>query len=173
VGPIERAARRAINPVSTRVTMLVQGRGLRRALGVRRGAAIPYGWAMWSGSAVAAHNATRPRLRIGRATARGQLAVPDVVGMTWADALEALARVGLAAVGADPVGPPLTAWPGFEGVVVDQRPKAGTVVRSGSAVALWIERGPGSAGVREPRRQHPTPPGASAMVDEETGESVG
>jgi len=31
MGPIQRAVRRVLNPISTRVTMLVQGAGTRRA----------------------------------------------------------------------------------------------------------------------------------------------
>jgi len=50
------------------------------------------------------------------------VAVADVIGLGWDDAIGVLHRVGLVAVGPDPDGPPPAAlgWPG--GVVVDQRP---------------------------------------------------
>ena len=99
--------------------------------------------------------------------------VPGVVGLSWDAARKVLHRVRLVAVGPDPDGLPLAAlgWP--DGVVVDQRPDPGAVLAVGSPVTVWIERGPGSAGVREPRRPRPAPRAASGMVDEETDEAVG
>lgn len=96
-----------------------------------------------------------------------------VVGLLWDDARTVLHRVGLVAVGPDPDGPPLAAlgWP--DGVVVDQRPDPCAVVPIGSSVTVWIERGPGSAGVREPRRPKPAPRAASGMIDEQTDEAAG
>jgi hypothetical protein len=47
------------------------------------------------------------------------------------------------------------------------------VLRAGSQVTVWIERGRGSAGVREPRRPRPSPRSAMGMLDEVSGESVG
>lgn len=79
--------------------------------------------------------------------------VPDVVGLSWADARDALHKAGLAAVNADPdVAPHVLEF----GVVMAQYPEPGTKLRPRSQVRLWVERGGGSAGVREPRRPHPT-----------------
>jgi hypothetical protein len=177
MGPIQRAVRRTLNPISTRVTMLVQGAGTRRAFRLRRREVWPetatYDWL----SASAPRPGSRPRsvkATAARAAAgRGEVVVPDVVGMLWDDARTGLHRIGLVPVGPDPDGRPLAelGWP--DGLVVDQRPGSGVVVPSGSAVMVWIERGPGSAGVREPRRPRPAPRMASGMVDEETGEAVG
>ena len=99
--------------------------------------------------------------------------VPNVVGMTFPRAREALMDTGLSAASPDPDGPPLTAlgWP--EGTVVDQSPEAGARVPPGSAVRLWLDRpGGGSAGVREPRRPKPGPRSARAVPDEFEGERV-
>ena len=144
MGPIQRAVRRALNPISTRLTMLVQGVGTRRALGVGRGHALPRGFATYSSSSPAR---TGWRPRIGRGSGRGraltapaarstgdggagQVVVPDLIGLSWDDAREVLHRVRLVAVGPDPDGPPLAAlgWP--DGVVVDQRPDPARCCRS-------------------------------------------
>lgn len=98
---------------------------------------------------------TSPEARAQRRKAK--VVVPDVVGMSWDDARHTLLRAGLGAAGEDPDGPPLAAlgWPNV--LVVDQIPEAGAKVPAGSQVRLWLERGGGSAGVREPRRPGPTP----------------
>jgi hypothetical protein len=150
MGPIQRAIRRALNPISTRVTMLVQGSGHRRVLRMGRQAAraggTTYGWA----SASAPRPESRPHIAGVRAApeavSSGDVDVPDVVGLNWETARSVLHEVGLVAVGPEPDGPPLAAlgWP--DGVVVDQRPGPGTVLPAGSPVTIWIERGPGSAG---------------------------
>lgn len=92
--------------------------------------------------------------------------VPDVVGLTFGEARSVLSGRGLVATDPDPDEPPLTAygWPG--GVVTDQSPESGSKVAAGSAVRLWIGRGGGSAGVREPRRPGPDPKGLRATRDE-------
>jgi hypothetical protein len=104
---------------------------------------------------------------------RSKVVVPNVVGMTWDDARLALMRAGLQPAGADPDGPPLAAlgWPNV--VVVDQIPEAGAKVPAGSQVRLWLERGGGSAGVREPRRPSPAPKSGYEWRDETTEEAVG
>lgn len=95
------------------------------------------------------------------------------MGLTLDEARSVLMGIGLVPVGPDPDAAPLTSagWP--DGVVVDQRPYPGTVLAIGSPVMVWIERGPGSAGVREPRRPIVRPRTASGMVDEQSGEGVG
>jgi PASTA domain len=99
--------------------------------------------------------------------------VPNVIGMLWDDARQVLMENGLVAVGPDPDGPPLAelGWP--SGTVTDQSPESGARVPTGSPVTVWIERGGGSAGVREPRRPTPPPRAARAMRDEESNEAVG
>jgi hypothetical protein len=99
--------------------------------------------------------------------------VPNVVGMSWDDARQTLMRAGLQAAGADPDGPPLAAlgWPNV--LVVDQVPESGARVHAGSQVRLWLERGGGSAGVREPRRPSPAPKSGFEWRDEPSDEAVG
>lgn len=93
--------------------------------------------------------------------------------MTWDDARDTLMRAGLVAVGADPDGPPLAAlgWP--NATVVDQVPESGAKVPTASQVRLWLERGGGSAGVREPRRPGPSPKSGYEWRDETSDEAVG
>ncbi len=99
--------------------------------------------------------------------------VPDVTGLSLDDARSALAQRGLTALGSDPDGPPLAAdgWP--DGVVTDQSPESGAKVPNGSGVRLWLERGGGSGGVREPRRPTPGPSVLRAMRPEPTDHAVG
>lgn len=107
------------------------------------------------------------RARARRAT----VVVPDVIGLEWDTARRVLGSARLAAAHADPdAPPPVLGLDGF--VVLDQKPAAGERVAAGSAVSLWLGRGPGSAGVREPLRPHPSPRSTGGAVDEQTGESV-
>ncbi len=105
---------------------------------------------------------------------RGMVAVPDVVGLTVAEALGILTGSGLDAVSATPeidlVDRPDEIRPT---VVVRQYPDPGTRIHAASSVKLWLERGDGEAGVREPRRPAPPPLAARAQRDELTGEAVG
>jgi hypothetical protein len=96
---------------------------------------------------------------------RGTVPVPDVLGLAFDDARDVLVRVGLVPVQADPDAAPLQPGQWHSSVVVRQYPDSGTRLRAGSPVKLWVERGGGTAGVREPRR--PTPPvrEASGEVD--------
>lgn len=104
---------------------------------------------------------------------RGEVVLPDVVGLSVDEARSVLLGIGLVPVGRDPDAAPLTSAGWADGVVIDQRPYQGTVLAVGSPVMVWIERGRGSAGVREPRRPTPSPQTASGMVDEETGDAIG
>jgi hypothetical protein len=81
--------------------------------------------------------------------------VPNVVGLSWADARWVLEHAGLLAIGPDPDGPPFSV-DGPGGVVTDQTPESGARVPPGSPVRLWL-RGDGGSGVREPRRPRPVP----------------
>jgi PASTA domain len=104
---------------------------------------------------------------VGRVRRRRTVAVPDVIGLTSADALGILTNAGLEAV---------SATPGIElrdsgddlrpTVVVRQYPDPGTRIQAASAVRLWLERGDGEAGVREPRRPTTPPRAARAERDE-------
>ncbi len=100
------------------------------------------------------------------------VAVPNVTGLEWETAHRVLNSARLVAVSADPDGPPLPVLQFTGSVVVDQKPAAGERVKAGSPVTLWFGRGPGSAGVREPLRPHPSPRSTGGAVDEQTGESV-
>jgi hypothetical protein len=73
------------------------------------------------------------------------------------------------AVSADPDGPP-QATDGR--IVVEQKPGAGERVEPRSAVRLWLGRGPGDAGVREPLHPRPTPRATGGAIDETTGQAI-
>jgi len=103
---------------------------------------------------------------------RSSVVVPNVIGMTWDTARKILMDKTLVAVGPDPDGPPLGAlgWP--NGVVTDQSPEAGAKVPPGSPVTVWLDRGGGGSGVREPRRPSPAPKTAREMRYQTTDEPV-
>jgi PASTA domain len=102
---------------------------------------------------------------------RALVVVPDVVGLEWDTARRVLGSARLAAANADPdAAPPVLGLDGY--VVLDQKPAAGETAPAGSSVALWLGRGPGSAGVREPLHPHPSPRSTGGAIDEQTGESV-
>lgn len=111
---------------------------------------------------------------IARARRRRTVEVPDVVGFTVAEALGVLTSTGLVAASAtlgielretDPNLPPA--------VVVRQYPDSGTRLPAAATVRLWLERGDGEAGVREPRRPTTPPQAERARRDEPTEEAVG
>ena len=83
---------------------------------------------------------------------KSTVVVPNVVGMTWDAARDVLRRKDL--FGVSPDDDPVH-W--SHAVVTDQSPESGAKVPFGSRVLLWVERGEGGAGVREPRRPRPTP----------------
>ena len=93
-----------------------------------------------------------------------QVAVPDLVGLTWFDARRTGEEAGLWVSGPDPDGPPLAAvgWPG--GVVVKQQPAPGTMASTRSELIVWVERTV-DAGDREPRR--PVPPAQQFAAEPE------
>lgn len=213
VNRIERAVRRAINPLSTRVTMLVQSpTGLVRtslARVWRPGELVTYpddegGFtghlegesgmvSVVARLPVVYRLARRARQRAavqalssghgsqprpGRRAARGVDAsereagvgnalVPNVIGVSYDDACVMLARLGLGA--REPEGTATS----LSGVVVNQYPDSGAVVPEGTVVTLWVHRGPGSAGVREPRRPRPDPSQQRGLLDERTGRAIG
>lgn len=99
---------------------------------------------------------------------RSTVVVPNVVGMTWDAAREMLRGKALFGVNAD--DDPL---PWSTAVVTDQSPESGAKVAVGSRVLLWVERGDGGAGVREPRRPKPTPGHGREWRPEPSDEAVG
>ena len=103
---------------------------------------------------------------------RSNVRVPNVLGMSWDDARVALVKVSLVGIGPDPDGAPVeaTIWP--DARVVDQSPESGAKVPAGTSVTLWVMRGGGSAGVREPRRPLPGPQSAREMRYE-SDEAIG
>ena len=106
---------------------------------------------------------------------RGNVVVPNVVGMTFAEARDVLLEAKLAGVNADSDGSPLPTAGWSTAVVVDQVPESGAKVPAFAQVRLWFEQqgGGGSAGVREPRRPSPTPKSGYEWRDEQTEEAVG
>jgi hypothetical protein len=98
--------------------------------------------------------------------------VPDVVGLEWETARRVLSSARLVAVSADPDGPPLPALATGGQIVLEQKPAAGERVDPGSSVRLWLGRGPGDAGVREPLHPRPSPRATGGAIDETTGTSV-
>lgn len=99
---------------------------------------------------------------------RSSVVVPNVVGKTWDIARDELRRKDLFGVNAD--DDPL---PWSSAVVTDQSPESGAKVAAGSRVLLWVERGDGGAGVREPRRPKPTPGHGREWRPEPSDEAVG
>lgn len=112
------------------------------------------------------------RARSARALRRtSSIKVPNVIGMTWTDARRALAEKALIAIEPGAARPP-RADEVPSGAVTDQSPESGARVDAGSSVTLWVGRGGGSAGVREPRR--PLPVRRSAQEERErSDEAVG
>jgi hypothetical protein len=98
--------------------------------------------------------------------------VPDVVGLEWDTARRVLSSARLVAVSADPDGPPLPALATGGQIVVEQKPAAGERVEMGSSVRLWLGRGPGDAGVREPLHPRPSPRATGGAIDETTGQAI-
>ncbi|WP_112267131.1 PASTA domain-containing protein [Lentzea terrae] len=77
--------------------------------------------------------------------------VPDFHGKQALDAWLVGHDAGLLLQGPDPDSP----HPLLNGVVVAQRPAAGTRVERWDVVTVWVEGGGDGSGVREPR--HPLP----------------
>jgi len=97
--------------------------------------------------------------------------VPDLIGLTVADARHAGHHAGLVVVSADPDGPPLGSltWPGTW-VVTAQHPMPATRLDRWDNVVIDFRevRGGGGAGDREPRRPWPAP-GTLAVEREQPG----
>jgi hypothetical protein len=101
-----------------------------------------------------------------------RVGVPDVVGLTWADARERLGAHRLVPKAADSRLRRRLRPDSTEYVVVEQEPAAGGRVEPFSTVTLWLGTGPGDAGDRAPLDPPPPPRARRGAVDETTGESV-
>jgi hypothetical protein len=167
-GRFETVVRRAVNPLSTRVTMWWQATATTRALHrqpsrrdtsrLRPPISAPQVRRQVHGAAIAYRISPMP----GHSA---RVAVPDVLGLTWTEAkriLDGLHLIAMHADGAEFVDTELV------GVVVRQDLPAGTVVPTGAWVTLWLGAGPGSAGVLEPRRPRPGPRTVAEAVAEPT-----
>ncbi len=110
----------------------------------------------------------------GRARRHRMVAVPDLVGLTSADAVGILTRTGLQAVSATPDHELLEDYDDLRPtVVVRQYPDPGTRIQTTSTVRLWLERGDGEADVREPRRPTTPPRAFQIERDQRAEEAVG
>ena len=113
--------------------------------------------------------------RSGRDIARTKLnpvVVPDVIGMSFDQARRVLHDARLVPVSSEPDGPSLFVLGLSAAVVVNQDPKAGMSGAPGSSVTLWLGRGGGSAGVREPRRPRPDPRSIRGVPEESLDETI-
>lgn len=168
-GRFETVVRRAVNPLSTRVTMWWQTTATTRALHQRP----PRRLAPGLPPAVPAPQLRR-HMRPAAVAYRvsplpghaGHVVVPDLLGLTWTEAKRILDGLHLIAAHAD--GHEVVDTERVGGVVVRQDLPAGTVVPTGAWVTLWLAPGPGSAGVREPRRPQPGPRAVAEAVPEPT-----
>lgn len=88
--------------------------------------------------------------------------VPNFHGKQALDAWLAGHAAGVLLQGPDPDSP----HPLINGVVVSQRPVAGTRVERWGAVTVWVEGGGDGSGVREPRRPLPERQEAVKYYDE-------
>jgi len=93
--------------------------------------------------------------------------------MSFDEARQVLHRSRLVPIGSDPDGPSLFVLAMSGAVIIDQDPKAGARSAPGSSVTVWLGRGGGSAGVREPRRPRPDPKSARAIPEESLDQTVG
>ena len=98
--------------------------------------------------------------------------VPNVIGMSFDEARRVLHEARLVPVGSDPDGPSLFVLGLSGAVVVNQDPKAGVSGAPGSSVTVWLGRGGGSAGVREPRRPMPDPKSIRGVPEESLDETI-
>jgi hypothetical protein len=142
MGSIERRARRLVNPISTRVTMLVQAGPFSR----RR---LPRGFASYGPG--------------GQLTDTASVTMPAVIGMGCTAAVELLRHTGLSVVALGENNKPT---PLDSRVVVRQFPAAGRPLPTGFSVRIWLGDAPGSAGDREPRVPKPSPPSGSVPLGE-------
>jgi hypothetical protein len=123
-----------------------------------------------SPESMAVNDAAEQLLEMRERRRASKVLVPNVVGLDWIQAREALASSELVAIN---VQPDALTGPGSRGsVVTDQSPESGARVPAGSVVRLWL-RGDGDAGVREPRRPRPTPRSLGKALPEPRDQAIG
>jgi hypothetical protein len=168
MGPIQRAIRRAVNPASTAFARWWQLAVMRRPRVPRL--VLAGGRDGRTAVALPGPRTTgRRRGAVRQGPVEQEVLVPDVVGLRGEDARDIGEELGLFVRGPDPDGAPLAELGSSGGVVVRQHPDPGLAVARGSELIVWIERPPGSAGVREPRRPLPRPTALRGEADEPTG----
>ncbi len=84
----------------------------------------------------------------------GLVAIPDVLGLTFASARSVGSAAGLRVLGFAPDGSPIAA--DSEGIVVEQDPPANEMSRIGRQFRLRVGRGDGGSGDPEPRVPNPS-----------------
>jgi beta-lactam-binding protein with PASTA domain len=84
---------------------------------------------------------------------RGSIAVPDVIGLTFATAYSIGTSAGLVVKGQAPDGRPVA--PDSEGIVVEQSPSPPGTSKPGHVLSLRVGRGDGGSRDPEPRRPDP------------------
>jgi beta-lactam-binding protein with PASTA domain len=99
----------------------------------------------------------------GRARARSTVVVPDVRGLSVAEADVVAAHADLVITGPD--GRPTSSLPGL---ITDQRPDGGAQVPRHTGVVVWTTGPGGESGVREPRVP-PLPHRAGGAAADRTG----
>jgi hypothetical protein len=109
--------------------------------------------------------------RSAAGTSLNSVVVPNVIGMSFDEARRVLHEARLVPVGSDPDGPPLFVLGLSGAVVVNQDPKAGLDAAPGSSVTVWLGRGGGSAGIREPRRPMPDPKSIRGVPEDSRDET--
>lgn len=92
----------------------------------------------------------------------GSLAMPDLVGQSWADALTTCMRFGLN-LSTDDAGEALMERT-RNLYVSGQQPAPGAPVRFRDSTRVSLSRVPPASGVREPRRPHP-PLGSASLAE--------
>ena len=97
---------------------------------------------------------------------RDLVTVPNVIGMSPAEAKRAADHAELQLRGPEADAAPIVESDMPTGVITDQAPESGSLVGPGSTLAVWIDRNDdGRGGMREPRRPLPDPRGNTAVVD--------
>jgi beta-lactam-binding protein with PASTA domain len=84
---------------------------------------------------------------------RGSIAVPDVLGLTFASAHSVGSAAGLRVLGYAPDGSPIAK--DSEGIVVEQDPPAHESTKAGRQLRLRVGRGDGGSKDPEPRDPDP------------------
>ncbi|MFC9766133.1 PASTA domain-containing protein [Rhodococcus jostii] len=97
---------------------------------------------------------------------RDFVTVPNVIGMSPSRAKREADHAGLWLRGPEADAGPIVVSDMPTGVITARAPEAGSLVHSGSVLAVWIDRDDGGGGgMREPRRPLPDPKGNKEVFD--------